>query len=469
MDALVVAFAVALYANLPALAGRFGLAAIVGAVVMGLIFLPAFFHAVVRRRGIVVDVPWLLLVGFTGSLAMTTAISRDPDAALRWLGTFALEVLLVYFLLVNAVRSVTTVRRVVWGLMITAAILGLLAAYQELAHAPEAQFGGLAQRQLERGPAVEARLEGAVRVRDNVVLANRALGPIGDPNRFAQVLLFVLPLAAFRVRDERSRGRRALAALCTFAILGGVFLTYSRGAFLALAVLVALALLRRDLRLQHVVPVVVLGAVLAFIVAPGSMLRLQRLADLPRLLADRQVASSDGAVRGRLTEMLAAMNVFLDHPWIGVGPAHYSAYYSETYMADPDVAFRQLARPRRAHNLYLELAAETGIIGIVGFLLPLVLLVARLHKLSERWKSPRQPERAHLAAAFVYALVSYAATAMFLHLSFARYLGLLLGLAAATVQVLAARNAVTRAAPAPADIGVANAVATANAAAARWG
>jgi hypothetical protein len=43
---------------------------------------------------------------------------------------------------------------------------------------------------------------------------------------------------------------------------------------------------------------------------------------------DAKVAP-DGAIKGRATEMLAALAVYLDHPFIGVGPGQYVPFYSE--------------------------------------------------------------------------------------------------------------------------------------------
>jgi O-antigen ligase len=320
-------------------------------------------------------------------------------------------------------------------LVATAAVLGSLAVYQELAHAPSQQFAGFAQRDLQRGPAVETHSSGGLRSRDRVNLANRALGPIGDPNRFAQVLLFALPLAAFRIRDEKRRNGRLLAIVCSAAILGGVFCTYSRGAYVALALLVGVALLLGYLRWRHVLLAGVAGLACAFILAPGTLVRLQKLESIPSLLTDRQYTNTDGAVRGRLTEMLAAYHVFLDHPLVGVGPAHFSPYYSVAYMGDPDITFRQLAEPRRAHNLYLEMGAETGILGVSLFLGAIAVLLVQLEGRRRRWADVR-PELEHYAAAFLLAILSYLGTAVFLHLSFQRYLGLLLGLAGACVQAL---------------------------------
>jgi len=443
MDAAVVAFVVVLYTNVAVLGGRMIGSPVVGgailaAVAIALIAIPVLFEILVRRRGLVLDKPLLLMLGFLGTLCISTFISRDPRTAGAWLATYLVEGLLVYFLVINAVRSLRTLRRTVWGLLVAAAILASLGAYQEIAHDYSHQFGGLAQRDLTLGLGHEVESNGKlIPTRERVGIANRAAGPIADPNRWAQLLLVILPLAVLRVRDEKSKKLRFAATVCTMLILGGIFLTYSRGGVLALAIVVLCMLGFKTLRWRHVVPAALVGGVLAIIIAPGVLNRLQTVADVPGLLSDRTVSQSDGAVRGRLTEMLAAWHVFLDHPLLGVGPGHFSTYYSMDYMQDPDIAFRRINRPRHAHSLYLELAAETGLLGVAIFTAIVVLVLWRLASVRRRALVMR-PDLAPWAAGFWVAIVAYLAAGFFLQLSFQRYFWLFLALAGATVQVLEA-------------------------------
>jgi hypothetical protein len=312
MDAAVVAFVVVLYTNVAVLGGRMIGSPVVGgailaAVAIALIAIPVLFEILVRRRGLVLDKPLLLMLGFLGTLCISTFIARDPRTAGAWLATYLVEGLLVYFLVINAVRSLRTLRRTVWGLLVAAALLASLGAYQEIAHDYSHQFGGLAQRDLTLGLGHEVESNGKlIPTRERVGIANRAAGPIADPNRWAQLLLVILPLAVLRVRDEKSKKLRFAATVCTMLILGGIFLTYSRGGVLALAIVVLCMLGFKTLRWRHVVPAALVGGVLAIIIAPGVLNRLQTVADVPGLLSDRTVSQSDGAVRGRLTEMLAA-------------------------------------------------------------------------------------------------------------------------------------------------------------------
>jgi O-antigen ligase len=110
-------------------------------------------------------------------------------------------------------------------------------------------------------------------------------------------------------------------------------------------------------------------------------------------------------------------------------------FYSKQYQLDPDVKLRQVATQRRAHDLYVEMAAGSGLLGLVLFIsMPLILL-------RNLWRARRscavtQPRLASLATCCGFAIIAYLGTGIFLHLSFERYYWFLLALAAAALHVI---------------------------------
>ena len=442
-DAALTAGVLLLYANIPVILGeRAGSPMAVGVAIIALIALAAFGRAVVHRDGPALDMPFLGLIVFLGAGLLSTLFARDPALAFNWLQTFAIEIVVLYLLLLNAVRSARSLRRVFRTLVFGAAFLALLAAYQELSHNYSQQFIGLAQRDLSLANDDPDATSGIARPAADVRLAQRSSGPIGEPNRWAQTLLFVLPLGLLGIRHEPSAGRKLMLAAASLAVAGGVFLTYSRGALVTIAGLaVALAVLR-VVRVRVLLAGGIAVVVLAAFVAPSTFVRLATLGGIQSLFGHHGGAKeADNATRGRMTEMLAAGLVALDHPLVGVGPGHFTPYYSLEYMSNPDIAFRDINKSRRAHSLYLEIAAETGIIGLATFLAVPILLALRLWKWHRRLLTSR-PDLADLAASCLLALMAYFGTGVFLHLSYQRYYGLLLGLCGCCVAVLDAETKV---------------------------
>src|SRR5206468_11309395 len=125
-----------------------------------------------------------------------------------------------------------------------------------------------------------------------------------------------------------------------------------------------------------------------------------------RLDQEEGAAATDGAVRGRITEMMAAVRVFVDHPVIGVGPGMFPAYSEQYGNKDP---LRRLESGRRAHSLYLEIAAENGVLGLVLFLAALANTLVALAA-ARRACQETDPELANLATSYLLALLCYLTT-----------------------------------------------------------
>ena len=113
-----------------------------------------------------------------------------------------------------------------------------------------------------------------------------------------------------------------------------------------------------------------------------------------------------GAILSRATESLAALLVFIDHPVIGVGPGMFRYYYGDYAEY---VGLRVLTTDRQAHNLYLGVAAETGALGEICFLLILYVTLRNLARVRKRLLESN-PELANMATAFMLAIITYMTT-----------------------------------------------------------
>jgi len=424
-----------IYGNFLVVAITFhGVPKIAAASIPFLLCVPLAHHMLIDRERFIIDRTFLLMLSFLMVLIASSFFAQGMDFATDWIFTFVQEGLVLYLLIINVVRKFATLRRVIWVLMLTGAFLGALSLYQELTGSYQQQFGGLAIRGLQYETEESRYLDSFGEPRTKIRLADRAQGPIDDANRYAQNMLYLLPLALFQFWGERSRGVRLGAAIAGALILCGVLLSYSRGAFLTIVLLLLVMVSTRYIRFSKLL---LSGAVLLLLMAvaaPGYFVRLDTIRGVAGLFSDEAEVRPDGPTRGRMTEMLAAFTVFLDYPVLGVGPGQYFPFYSKDYQLNPDIAFRHLARDRRAHTLYFELAAETGIIGLSLFMAIVLLVLYELWQARCRWVH-RRPELANTAMACFLGIIAYLGTATFLHFSFQRYYWLLLALAGATLQI----------------------------------
>jgi O-antigen ligase len=217
----------------------------------------------------------------------------------------------------------------------------------------------------------------------------------------------------------------------------GFALAFSRGGAVGLACLVAAMLCLRTIDARKAL--LLAAAVGLTLAAVPQYLQRMRTMVTSVVALEQDARSADSSVRRRLTVMLAAAHLFLDHPLIGVGPGMFLVHSEEVGNQN---ALRRLRWGRRAHCLYLEVAAENGALGL-GLFLGAVAVTARRLARGRRVCRGRDPELSETCTGFLLALIAYMATALFLHLSYVRYFFLLLAMSDAAAQAALAPRGLT--------------------------
>ncbi len=422
-----------IYTNIAVVAYKFhGLPQIVAGSVSLMLCVPLTIYWFIRRERFIIDYTWLLMIAFLASLFASLSVAVSVKVGMDWILTYLMEGLAMYILILNVVRNFDTLRKVIWTLLLAGTLLGSLTLVQELTKSYGDNYGGLAQRNISHwdgGPKNTGP-------EDKVRLANRAGGPVGGANRYGQIMIVLLPLGLFRFIDEKKKWLKVTALGCTLFILVGMLLTYSRGAFISVIFLVLMMTMLRYIKVSQLVLSVVSLLIVIAIASPGYFLRMSSITNVSALFTDDASVKADGATLGRVTEMLAAFTAYLDHPIVGVGPGQYSKFYSVQYMANPEIAFRDIDSTRRAHTLYFEMLAEAGTLGFVCFMSIVFYLLYRLWRLRVRFVGEGRQELANVATAFLLGIFCYLTTAMFLHFSYQRYLWILLAISGAAVHIL---------------------------------
>jgi O-antigen ligase len=213
-------------------------------------------------------------------------------------------------------------------------------------------------------------------------------------------------------------------------------LSYSRAAFVAILLLLIVMTFMRYIRPSQLMVSAALLVMITLVAAPGYWTRMDTIRGVEGLVSKNASVKPDAITRSRITETLAALYVFFDYPILGVGPAQYSKYYSIEYMGISEIAFRRVTTTRRAHCLYTELAAETGIVGFSLFMAIVFFIMIHLMKARRRWIN-KNPEFSHMATAILLSIIAYLGTAIFAHLSYQRYYWSLIALGGAAIHIFA--------------------------------
>lgn len=186
-----------------------------------------------------------------------------------------------------------------------------------------------------------------------------------NPNDLAAFCILQLSMAmglqAIEQKGPVRLGARLGIAVLPFLIL----LTKSRGAFLGFAVFLTFALSGQRRRVRAIALTLLVGG-LVLAVAPEGV--LDRVFALKNIETTGDVASADeeGSAEQRYEIWKVARSIIRENPVMGIGLGAYPAVHAR-YALRSDI--KPTARGRRdTHSLYLNVAAETGVVGVTIFL-----------------------------------------------------------------------------------------------------
>ena len=172
------------------------------------------------RRAIILD-PILLppLAAYSAIVFLSSIGASNVQLADTELSEH-LKGIVIFVLVTNLVTSSQSLKRIVWAILLSGALLASVSLYQVWTHSYSNEFGGF-------GHIKVAQIVGQSR-------EPRIAGPLSDPNFYAQILVALAPLALYRLWDERSLLLKLGAGLALAVISFASVLTYSRGGAIAL-------------------------------------------------------------------------------------------------------------------------------------------------------------------------------------------------------------------------------------------
>lgn len=192
----------------------------------------------------------------------------------------------------------------------------------------------------------------------NLGPAGRAGGVInGSMMGLAMLLTLAFPLALIATYDTRFPSYvRKSAVFSLFGMLLGMWGNQSRGSWLfngINGVLITLRYCFVNIRYILVLFVTVIGIGYAFTSNQSYMERLESTFNI----------TTDGSNLGRIYVWEADKQMIMDHPVIGVGPGLWQKTYREHYKLK-----KETQNLGHSHNNLLQIASESGILGLIGFL-----------------------------------------------------------------------------------------------------
>jgi len=338
--------------------------------------LALWFADGVRQRTLTVQPSWLLLpLGlFAGvlslSLLQATDLSEAATELLKWI-QFALLLLIV-----PAMVPRQGAQWIQIGLLLGAISQALLGIYQFIFRIGPEWF---------------------------IILGRfmRASGSFSQPNPYGGFLGLTLPIAlsltlwALHQLWQQRRAPRPLSLLqalfylsATGLIAIGLLASWSRGGWLGAIGSTAVVLCIRSRRAAQWGGAAILLLVIALLAGAVQPERIPapvaaRFQEIPTYLGltdllNQPLTNENFAIVERLAHWDAALRMWERAPWLGVGPGNYATIYPEVNLPRWEEALGH------AHNIYLNLLAESGLWGLFAYLLFWGAILGRLWQLRGR-------------------------------------------------------------------------------------
>ncbi|WP_018703387.1 MULTISPECIES: O-antigen ligase family protein [Sporomusaceae] len=263
--------------------------------------------------------------------ALSILASPDPGFSLYNYTHLMGRYVLLYYLVVCNLQSAEQLRKLIWVVLCSAFLVAVYGLYQYVVG-----FDISATQWVDGEQFPE--------------LKTRVFSTLENPNLLAGYLVMMMALAsgmAFAARSWKEKGLllglTALFGLC-------LVYTYSRGAWLSVAAVVAIYGWLHNRRIFWIFCLLPLG----LLVAQDSI--------LARLTSILNPTDTSSTLRIALWESTIAM--IMDNPFSGIGWGAYWMVYPEYDFFINDGHTKIF----HAHNMYLNIAAEIGLPGFVAFL-----------------------------------------------------------------------------------------------------
>ncbi len=338
------------------------------------------------------EMTMLVVIAALGLLLMPIAAS--PKQSMDMLTDIYLKTVIIFILMVNLIDT----RQRIFSMWKLVVICG-------------AALGVGAIRSYMKGEfAVKGvRIEGLVG------------GMFENPNDLATALDLLLPFAVALTLISKGLSR-LFYLVCAAVLAVGVLFTLSRGGFLGLIASSGVLLwkLGRWRRLKTTLGVALICGILLAVMPGGYGARIVTIFN------NEQDQTGSAQERRELLERAAS--IAISRPIVGVGMGNFHIYS---------------IREKAAHNAYLEIAAELGVMGLIAYLILILAPLRSLHRIERQtrgMRTKREREMYWLSVSIQAAFIAYMVCSFFASIQYLWYLYYTAAYAVALRQIHAAEE-----------------------------
>ncbi|MFB0523907.1 MAG: O-antigen ligase family protein [Phycisphaerae bacterium] len=336
----------------------------------------------------------------------------------------------LYFLIVNLIETLRHLKQFILIIMVMGLIASVVAAAQYVS--PALQVSG------ETTVIEFGKHEAAIANPEELQSGEftRPTGGLGHPNWLSVFLVSILAFNVYVLKSDVQKPIKLFALMVLSFELLALVLTHDRIGFVGMATVFLLLLAKKVLEITPLRIVAMLFMIGLFVIAVPKTY-LERVFSIEHY---KQSAS----ISARWELQTAGFDIFLDNWLFGVGQGNFGPVFMKT---NTDVAadthwLIETAKSNYqdywmgAHNMYLEVAVETGIIGLFTLLLFLATGILDTHRTAELAAKTGKPIELDLAKVLQICLVAFCIAALFLHAQDQKIWWIVMGLLAAAKKIV---------------------------------
>jgi len=347
----------------------------------GVLFIWLFHTLVYRDFKVVKARQNIALLGF----AIVIFLSCVKDRGLLTLleGGYTTEYLLdyiklfiLYFLIIYLIKTRKQFMIFIWSLIILGTVSCFIGLYQ--------YANGIGM--IEEGGSL------------------RITGTAADPNYYALHIIMLIPISISLLLNSRSILTKLFLSGFTILSLLNVLFTFSRGGMIGLAIVLSLSFV---IMLLHNRNKIIPSLIVVLIVISAIPFIPEQYWSRAKTITNLE----DVAVRARLDTWKIGYEMVQDHPVLGVGVGNfpYEYYYRAMTSRDTKTKARHVA-----HNTFIEVAAESGIIALVFFIMLILWTMGDLRKSGAVFRKSGDNQLYYISQALIISLMGYIACGVFL-------------------------------------------------------